>query len=43
MTSLACLVASTQRQIDDALRVRWQVFGEELRLIGGPVPPRLGR
>lgn len=38
MTSLDCLVASTQRQIDDALRVRWQVFGEELRLIGGPGP-----
>jgi hypothetical protein len=38
MTSLYCLVASTQRQIDDALRVRWSVFGEELRLIGGPGP-----
>ena len=38
MTSLYCLVASTQRQIDDALRVRWAVFGEELRLIGGPGP-----
>jgi putative hemolysin len=42
MTSLYCLVASTQRQIDDALRVRWAVFGEELRLIGGrgPAAPR---
>lgn len=38
MTSLYCLVASTQRQLDDALRVRWAVFGEELRLIGGPGP-----
>ena len=38
MTSLSCLVASTQRQLDDALRVRWAVFGEELRLIGGPGP-----
>jgi len=38
MTSLYCLVASTQRQLDDALRVRWSVFGEELRLIGGPGP-----
>jgi cell division inhibitor SulA len=39
MTSLYCLVASTQRQLDDALRVRWAVFGEELGLIGGPCPP----
>jgi N-acyl-L-homoserine lactone synthetase len=38
MTSLYCLVASTQRQLDDALRVRWTVFGEELRLIDGPGP-----
>jgi putative hemolysin len=38
MTSLYCLVASTQRQIDDALRVRWSVFGEELRLLDGPCP-----
>jgi L-ornithine Nalpha-acyltransferase len=39
MTSLCCLVATTQRQLDDALRVRWAVFGAELRLLGGPVPP----
>jgi hypothetical protein len=38
MTSLYCHVASTQRQLDDALRVRWSVFGEELRLIDGPGP-----
>jgi putative hemolysin len=38
MTSFSCLVAATQRQLDDALRVRWTVFGEELRLLGGPPP-----
>jgi hypothetical protein len=37
MTSLCCRVATTQRQLDDALRVRWAVFGE-LRLQGGDVP-----
>jgi len=36
---LSCLVATTQRQLDDALRVRWAVFGEELRLLVGPLPP----
>jgi hypothetical protein len=36
---LSCLVATTQRQLDDALRVRWNVFGEELRLLGGALPP----
>jgi putative hemolysin len=35
---LSCLVATTQRQLDDALRVRWAVFGQELRLLSGPVP-----
>lgn len=34
MTSLCCRVATTQRQLDDALRVRWSVFGAELRLLG---------
>ncbi|WP_224242292.1 GNAT family N-acetyltransferase [Hyalangium gracile] len=38
MTPVYCLVATTQRQLDDALRVRWAVFGEELRLIDGPLP-----
>ena len=38
MSPVYCLVATTQRQLDDALRVRWAVFGEELRLLGGPVP-----
>lgn len=42
MTPLYCLVATTRRQLDDALRVRWAVFGEELQLIGGsrPAAPR---
>lgn len=31
-------VARTQRQLDDALRVRWTVFGEELGLVAGPRP-----
>lgn len=39
MLPLSCLVATTQRQLDDALRVRWNVFGEELRLLGGALPP----
>jgi hypothetical protein len=38
MTPVYCLVATTQRQLDDALRVRWAVFGEELRLLDGPLP-----
>jgi len=39
-TSIHCLVATTQRQLDDALRVRWAVFGGELRLLGTPPPAR---
>lgn len=39
MTSLHCRVATTQRQLDDALRIRWSVFGAELKLLGGAVPP----
>ncbi len=39
MTSLTCRVATTQRQLDDALRVRWAVFGGELRLLAGAMPP----
>jgi putative hemolysin len=38
MTSLSCLVVNSKRQLDDALRVRWAVFVEELRLIDGPGP-----
>ncbi|QRN97337.1 GNAT family N-acetyltransferase [Archangium violaceum] len=39
MTTLCCRVATTQRQLDDALRVRWAVFGAELGLFGESVPP----
>ncbi|NTX16502.1 GNAT family N-acetyltransferase [Myxococcus sp. CA051A] len=39
MTSMHCRVATTQRELDDALRVRWAVFGGELRLISGKAPP----
>jgi hypothetical protein len=39
MPSLVCRIAATQRELDDALRVRWAVFGAELHLVGGPVPP----
>lgn len=39
MTTLSCRIAATQRQLDDALRLRWQVFGEELGLLTGPIPP----
>jgi hypothetical protein len=39
MTSMHCRVATTQRELDDALRVRWAVFGGELRLITGKAPP----
>src|SRR5687767_11571686 len=34
MTTLSCRVATTQRQLDDALRIRWPVFGKELGLLG---------
>ncbi|MBZ4423220.1 GNAT family N-acetyltransferase [Myxococcus sp. RHSTA-1-4] len=39
MTSMYCRVATTQRELDDALRVRWAVFGGELGLIAGRAPP----
>ncbi|NTX01827.1 GNAT family N-acyltransferase [Myxococcus sp. CA040A] len=39
MSSLTCRVATTQRELDDALRVRWAVFGGELRLLLGAPPP----
>ncbi|MCP3098438.1 GNAT family N-acetyltransferase [Myxococcus sp. K15C18031901] len=39
MTSMYCRVATTQRELDDALRVRWNVFGGELGLMGGKAPP----
>jgi putative hemolysin len=34
MTTLTCHIATTQQQLDDALRVRWEVFGEELEMLG---------
>ena len=33
MRTLHCLVATTQKHLDDALRVRWTVFGSELGLL----------
>ena len=42
MSSLSCRVATAQRELDDALRVRYQVFGEELRMLG-PKRPRAPR
>ncbi len=39
MTSMYCRVATTQRELDDALRVRWAVFGGELRLMTGRASP----
>jgi len=39
MTSMHCRVATTQRELDDALRLRWAVFGGELQLISGKAPP----
>ncbi|MCP3139292.1 N-acyl amino acid synthase FeeM domain-containing protein [Pyxidicoccus xibeiensis] len=38
MTTVRCVIASNQRQLDDALRVRWAVFGAELGLLGAPPP-----
>jgi len=36
MTTLTCHIATTQQQLDDALRVRWEVFGTELELLERP-------
>lgn len=33
MDAIQCRVAETRREVDDALRVRWAVFGEELGLV----------
>ena len=38
MKTVRCVIASEQRQLDDALRVRWAVFGAELGLLGTPPP-----
>ncbi|MBN8227499.1 GNAT family N-acetyltransferase [Corallococcus macrosporus] len=42
MSSWSCRVATAQRELDDALRVRYQVFGEEMRMLG-PKRPRAPR
>ncbi|RKH57904.1 GNAT family N-acetyltransferase [Corallococcus aberystwythensis] len=42
MSSLSCRVATAQRELDDALRIRYRVFGEELRMLG-PKRPRAPR
>lgn len=36
MTTLSYCIAQTQQQLDDALRVRWEVFGTELELLERP-------
>jgi putative hemolysin len=36
--SFQCVIAASRRHLDDALRVRWSVFGEELGLVAGPKP-----
>ena len=36
MSHLSCLIATTQQQLDDAVRVRWSVFGAELSLLASP-------
>jgi L-ornithine Nalpha-acyltransferase len=36
MTTLTCHITTTHQQLDDALRVRWEVFGTELELLGRP-------
>ncbi len=38
MSTLHCLIATTQKHLDDALRVRWTVFGSELGLLASPPP-----
>ncbi|AUX36987.1 MULTISPECIES: GNAT family N-acetyltransferase [Sorangium] len=41
MISIHCRIAHTRKELDDALRVRWEVFGQELNLIAAtPVAPR---
>ncbi|RKI45292.1 GNAT family N-acetyltransferase [Corallococcus sp. AB004] len=42
MPSLSCRVATAQRELDDALRIRYRVFGEEMRMLG-PKRPRAPR
>jgi hypothetical protein len=40
MTAFHCLIASTQRELDDALRVRWAVSGARLPRTGHLGVPR---
>ncbi|WP_437955581.1 GNAT family N-acetyltransferase [Sorangium sp. So ce119] len=41
MISLQCRIAHTRKDLDDALRIRWEVFGQELDLIAAaPAAPR---
>ncbi|AUX39974.1 hypothetical protein SOCE26_013690 [Sorangium cellulosum] len=41
MTSIQCRIAHTRKDLDDALRVRWEVFGQELDLLAAaPAAPR---
>ena len=40
MESIHCRVAETRREIDDALRLRWMVFEEELGYLGARPSPR---
>ncbi|XXX74015.1 GNAT family N-acetyltransferase [Sorangium sp. So ce134] len=41
MTSIQCRIAQTRKDLDDALRVRWAVFGQELGLLAAaPAAPR---
>ncbi|WP_318784782.1 GNAT family N-acetyltransferase [Myxococcus xanthus] len=39
MPSMTCRVVTTQQELDDALCVRWVVFGGELRLMAGQELP----
>ncbi|WP_437735268.1 GNAT family N-acetyltransferase [Sorangium sp. So ce1335] len=40
MTSIQCRIAHTRKDLDDALRVRWAVFGQELGLLAAAAAPR---
>lgn len=37
MKSFRCIIATTEREINDAQRLRWRVYGEEERLLPGSV------
>ncbi|WP_437756176.1 GNAT family N-acetyltransferase [Sorangium sp. So ce1389] len=41
MTSIQCRIVHTRKDLDDALRVRWDVFGQEMNLLAtAPAAPR---